>query len=208
MLDVLLFTTRYRTVGVDRVEQARAAGQPLMFVFWHGRLLPLVYLHRDEGVVVLVSEHDDGEYITRIIRRYGFATTRGSSTRGGVRGLKGLIRAGRAGSDLAITPDGPKGPAREFKPGALLAARASGLPVVPVAVGVSRSWRLKSWDGFVIPKPFSRIHVHYGAPVSVGAQATDEDLRGLAAQLQAELAALTERAEAAARGEESEGEDG
>lgn len=200
LLDALFFTVRFRTHGTAPVEACRDAGRPLLFVFWHGTLLPLVYLHRRQGVVVLVSEHADGEYITRIIQRYGFATARGSSSRGAVRGLKALIRAGRAGSDLAVTPDGPRGPARIFKPGALLAARAAGVPVVTVAVGVSRAWRLGSWDGFLVPKPFSVVSVRYGDPVPVPSYASDDELEALAGRLQAQLLDSAERAHREATG--------
>ena len=148
-----LFTTlRVRRSGEESYLRFRREGQPVAFVFWHGQLLPLVHVHRGEGVVVLVSEHADGEYITRVIERHGFGTARGSSTRGGTRGLKGLVRAARAGRDVALTPDGPRGPARRFKPGALAVAQLAGLPVVPVAAGASATWRFRSWDAFMVPR--------------------------------------------------------
>ena len=132
-----------------------------MFVFWHGQLLSLVHYHRHEGIVVLVSEHADGEYVTRVIERNGFGAVRGSSTRGGMKGLKGLVRAARKGRDLAVTPDGPTGPACEFKPGALVAAQITGVPVIPIAVRASKGWRFRSWDGFLVPRPFSAITIEY-----------------------------------------------
>ncbi len=116
--------------GTENFLQFRRRGEPLIFVFWHGQLLPLVHFHRNEGIVVLVSDHSDGEYITQVIHRHGFETARGSSTRGGVKGLKGVLRAAREGKDLGFTPDGPKGPRHEFKRGALVAAQLTGLPLV------------------------------------------------------------------------------
>ena len=130
-------TTRVERVNEENYLRFREAGQPIMFVFWHGQLLPLIHYHRQEGIVVLVSEHDDGEYVTRVIRRNGFGTVRGSSTRGGGKGLKRLVRAARQGRDLAVTPDGPTGPPGVFKPGALAAAQMAGLPVVPISVTAS-----------------------------------------------------------------------
>src|SRR5690606_37263648 len=119
LVAALFATTRLRREGAEHFERFRASGTPIVFVFWHGQLLPLVHYHRRQGIVVLVSEHVDGEYITRVIRRNGFGAVRGSSTRGGTKGLKALVRAARAGHDLALTPDGPRGPHGVFKAGAL-----------------------------------------------------------------------------------------
>ena len=160
-----LFRTLYvERTGHHHVMRLRQEGTPVIFVFWHGRLLPLIHVHRHDGIVVLVSEHRDGEYLARLLHHFGFGTVRGSSTRGGVRGLKGLIRAARRGLDLAITPDGPRGPNRELKLGALAAARMTGLPLVPVGVGVTSAWRIGGWDELLVPKPFSTVRVAYGRP--------------------------------------------
>ncbi len=187
----LFMTTRVERVGVEHYLQFREAGQPIMFVFWHGQLLPLVHYHRHEGIVVLVSEHDDGEYVTRVIHRHGFGTVRGSSTRGGRKGLKGLVRAAKEGRDLAVTPDGPKGPPGVFKPGALAAAQMAGLPVVPIALSASSGYRFASWDGFLLPRPFSKIRIDYLEPRTVPRDASREDLERIAEEIGA---ALNERA--------------
>jgi len=187
LLASLFLTTRISRVGVEHFEGFRRVGNPVIFVFWHGQLLPLAHIHRGEGIVVLISEHDDGEYLTRVSQRNGFEAVRGSSTRGGIRGLKGLIRAARDGKDIALTPDGPKGPPGEFKPGALMAAQVTGLPVIPLAVGMSSAWSLKSWDGFLVPKPFSQIHVQYLHPRFVPKDASRADLEGLAKEIGAQL---------------------
>lgn len=188
----LFMTTRVERIGVEHYLQFREVGQPIMFVFWHGQLLPLVHYHRHEGIVVLVSEHDDGEYVTRVIHRHGFGTVRGSSTRGGSKGLKGLVRAAKQGRDLAVTPDGPKGPPGVFKPGALAAAQMCGLPVVPIALTASAGYRLGSWDGFLLPRPFSRIRIEYLEPRMIPRDASREDLDRIAKEIGA---ALNERAE-------------
>ncbi len=190
----LLSTTRLRREGQEHFLSHRTHGRPVVFAFWHGQLLPLVYYHRAEGIVVLVSEHADGEYITRVIERHGFGTARGSSSRGAAKGLKALIRAARAGSDLALTPDGPQGPARVFKPGALLAAQVTGLPVIPLGVGCSGGWRLGSWDGFLIPHPFSRIGVVYGRARVIPRDIERDELDQMAVAMGGELDLLTARA--------------
>jgi lysophospholipid acyltransferase (LPLAT)-like uncharacterized protein len=181
------FTTRLRRIGAQHYEQFRKAGQPVMFVFWHGRLLPLVHHHRNEGIVVLVSEHDDGEYITRVIERNGFGTVRGSSTRGGTKGLRSLVRAARDGHDVAVTPDGPTGPRGVFKTGALAAAQMAGLPVVPLTVRASSGWRLGSWDGFLIPRPFSTITIEYLEPRTIARGATRAEIDSIAAEIGADM---------------------
>lgn len=183
----LFLTTRIRQVGREHYQQFRDRGQPVMFVFWHGHLLTLIHLHRKEGIVVLVSEHDDGEYVVRVLERSGFGTVRGSSTRGGRKGLKGLVRAARAGHDVAVTPDGPKGPRGVFKPGALAAAQMAGLPVVPLVVRPHGSWQFRSWDSFMVPKPFTSIEVEYLPPVDVPRDADRGRLESLAEQIGAML---------------------
>ncbi len=177
--------------GTEHFEQFRREGNPVVFVFWHGQLLPLVHYHRNEGVVVLVSEHADGEYITQVILRHGFGTARGSSTRGAVKGLKGILRAARDGRDLAFTPDGPRGPRHVFKWGALVAAQITGLPLITVAAGADRAWYLNSWDRFMIPKPLASLRIRYGPPRWVPRDASEEVLRGIARELEEELRRFT-----------------
>ncbi len=188
----LFLTTRAERIGEEHFRRFREVGQPVMFVFWHGQLLPLVHYHRHEGIAALVSEHEDGEYITRVIRRNGFETVRGSSTRGGTKGLKGLVRAARAGRDLAVTPDGPNGPRGEFKPGALAAAQLAGLPVIPIVLRASSGWRFHSWDDFLLPRPFSTITIEYLEPRFVSREASRSDLEAMAAEIGAEMNARDE----------------
>jgi lysophospholipid acyltransferase (LPLAT)-like uncharacterized protein len=192
VVGALFLSTRSERTGAEHFERFRREGTPVIFVFWHGQLLPLVHYHRHEGIVVLVSEHGDGEYIARIIERSGFGTVRGSSTRGGTRGLRRLVGAARAGRDLAITPDGPRGPRGVFKPGALVAAQMTGLPVIPLAVGCSSGWRLKSWDGFLVPKPLSTVRIGYLPPRFVPREASRGELETMAREIGADLNALTE----------------
>ncbi|MCH1571399.1 MAG: lysophospholipid acyltransferase family protein [Longimicrobiales bacterium] len=189
----LFMTTRVERVDEEHYLRFREVGQPIMFVFWHGQLLPLIHYHRHEGIVVLVSEHDDGEYVTRVIRRNGFGTVRGSSTRGGGKGLKGLVRAARQGRDLAVTPDGPTGPPGVFKPGALAAAQMAGLPVVPISVTASAGWRFRSWDGFLVPRPLSAIRIEYLEPRIIPRDADRANLERMADEIGT---ALNERAHA------------
>ncbi|NJD19291.1 MAG: DUF374 domain-containing protein [Gemmatimonadetes bacterium] len=195
----LFATVRLRRIEEEHYRRLRAEGTPIIFVFWHAHTLPLAYCHRKEGIVTVVSEHGDGEALVRLIRHWGFGAVRGSSTRGAAKALKGMIRVARAGKDLALTPDGPRGPARAFKPGALAAAQATGLPLVPLAAGASRAWRVGSRDRFLIPQPFARLCVAYGPPRWVPPELDRAGLAALAREMGAELDALTARAEACAR---------
>jgi hypothetical protein len=189
----LFLTTRFKVTGRESFEQFRAKGQPVIFVFWHGQLLPLVHYHRNEGVVVLVSEHGDGEYVTKVIERNGFSTVRGSSTRGGRKGLKGLVRAAKSGRDLALTPDGPRGPHGVFKPGALAVAQMTGAPLIPLAAGTTSGWHFRSWDGFLVPRLFASISVEYLPARFVPRDAGRAELEALADEIGRDLNVLTAR---------------
>ena len=159
---LLGWTWRIRVTHDEALRGMRSVGKPVIFALWHGHLLPLLYHHRDEGVAILISEHADGEIIARVAMRLGYRTVRGSTSRGAARALMGLVRVIGDGHDLAITPDGPRGPAKSFAPGALVVAQRSAAPIIPIAMSASSCWRLKSWDSFVIPRPFARVHVSYG----------------------------------------------
>jgi lysophospholipid acyltransferase (LPLAT)-like uncharacterized protein len=166
-LHMLGRTWRFRVVNGDAVRNLRSNELPFIFALWHGHLLPLLWYHRDEGVTILISEHRDGELVARTAESLGYGLIRGSTTRGGGRALISLVRELQSGRVVAITPDGPRGPAEKFAPGALVAAQRSDSFILPVAVSASRAWRLRSWDRFMIPKPFARVTVAYGPPTKV-----------------------------------------
>jgi lysophospholipid acyltransferase (LPLAT)-like uncharacterized protein len=166
-LHVLARTWRVRVINGDYVRDLRRARNPFIFALWHGHLLPLLWHHRGEGVLVLISEHRDGELVARTAESLGYGLIRGSTTRGAERALITLVRELQAGHEVAITPDGPRGPAATFASGALVAAQRSDSFILPVAASADRAWRLRSWDRFMIPKPFARVTVAYGAPAKV-----------------------------------------
>lgn len=170
VLRLLAVTWRTRVVDGQHLAELRDRGRPLIFVFWHGQMLPLLWHHRNQGVAILISQHKDGELIARIGAALGYRAVRGSTSRGGERALLGLVRELRDGHDVAVTPDGPRGPARRFAPGAAIAAHRAGAPLLPIAAWASRAWRLRSWDQFLIPKPFARVTVAYGPPTEVRAR--------------------------------------
>ena len=169
LLRVMATTWRYRVKNPEVFTTLRAKSQPFIFAFWHGQLLPLLWLHRDEGVYVVISSHRDGEIVARAAEHLRHKTIRGSSSRGAARALLGIVRELEEGHEIAVTPDGPRGPARKFASGALIASQRTGAPIIAIGVSARRAWRLRSWDRFMIPKPFTRIDIVYSAPTVVAA---------------------------------------
>lgn len=178
VIAALARTWRYRTIGDQNLLELRNSKTPILFTLWHGEMLPLLWHHRNQGIAVLVSEHRDGEAIARILEWMGYTLIRGSTSRGAGRALIGMVRTLRDGHDVAVTPDGPRGPRHKIAPGSVVAANRSGAPILPTVAHVDRFWRLSTWDGFIIPKPFARITVAYGTPAMVSAatprEAADE----------------------------------
>jgi len=195
LLHVLARTWRVRFSNSELLHAEHAKGGAVILALWHGQLLPLLWANRRTHLAVIISEHSDGEIIARVAIALGIRPVRGSTTRGAARALLGAAREVEAGYDLAITPDGPRGPARSVAPGALVIAQRTGASVVPMAAAASRAWTLNSWDGFQIPKPFSRVVVTYGTPVRI-----DNDAARKAAEasnaLQVAIDAATAAAEA------------
>lgn len=170
----LASTWKYNTVGEEIPASLRSRKEPILFTLWHGQMLPLLWFHRNQGVAVLVSEHSDGEIIARILEWMGYALIRGSTSRGAGRALIGLMRTLKEGNDVAITPDGPRGPRHKFAPGAVVAANRADVAIVPAVANVDKCWQLSSWDGFVIPKPFAKITIAYGPATRVHASTPRE----------------------------------
>ena len=186
---LLAMTWRMRVENDAELNAARAANRRVIYTLWHGELLPLLWHHRGRRIAVVISEHRDGEIIAQIAERLGYTTVRGSSSRGGSRALIGLMRAVESGRDGAVTPDGPRGPAHVFAPGAAIASQRTGVPLLPVRASASRAWRLKSWDRFLVPKPFAVVRVVYGPLTQVDA-ATPREAADQATRLQAVLDAV------------------
>ena len=156
-----------RTQHEERWRPLYEAGRPIVYLLWHEVLLPLLWHHRGQGVVIVVSENRDGQYLSDFARVLGYRSIRGSSSKGAARALLGAVRELQAGCSVAFTPDGPRGPRRELKPGVVAAARRGGAVIVPVNAQADRAWRLDSWDRFLIPKPGARVTVTYGRPFEV-----------------------------------------
>jgi lysophospholipid acyltransferase (LPLAT)-like uncharacterized protein len=170
--------------------------RPLIGSFWHSCLIPATYICRDLGVRVMSSNSYDGEYMGRIIHKFGFVAVKGSSSRNAVRALLGLRRALDDGWTVAFTLDGPRGPRHKVKPGPVALARSSGVPMTMFHAAVDKAWVLHTWDRLMIPRPFSRVLVRFGKLIPVPKDARDEELERYTAKLQSALDRVCEFAEA------------
>lgn len=187
------WTTRSRVVRGDVPKKIHAGGERFIYAFWHQRQVFFTWSHRDAEAAVLVSKSKDGEMIASTMELSRIGAVRGSSSRGGSAAAREMVEILRAGRDVGITPDGPRGPAREVKEGAVRVAQLSGMPIVPIANAVSNKLELsRAWDRFHLPLPFGRSVVIYGDPIRVG---EDDDLATKAAELQRALNTLTSEAD-------------
>jgi lysophospholipid acyltransferase (LPLAT)-like uncharacterized protein len=172
----------------DRIE-------PAILVFWHRCVFGATWWFRRRNIQVMTSRSFDGEYIARIIEKFGYGAVRGSSSRGAVRALLGMHTQIEQGNAVAFTIDGPRGPRYVAKPGPVLLARNTGVPVVCFYIAMENAWVLNTWDGFMIPKPFSRAHLRFGKMISVPRDADSAALEQFHREMQATLDRVREQAE-------------
>ena len=180
--------------GWDMMEQFSTDKDLCIAAFWHDRILLTNYFWRFSNYAAMVSESFDGEYIARISQRFGHGIVRGSSTRGGTRAIRAMIRLLKNERySLTLTIDGPKGPRYEVKPGAVILAKMTGAPIVPILIEPRKFWRLNSWDRLQIPWPFTRARVFVSEPIFVSKDSTENDLRSSEEELQRKLDELVAR---------------
>jgi len=194
VIRVLCHTLRWRVDGMEHHEHIIAGGRQPIFAFWHGRILSATYHWRERGIVVMTSRNFDGEWIARIIERFGYDTARGSTSRGASRALIQLKRDVAGGRSAAFTVDGPRGPARSVQPGAVWLAGVTGNPILPFHIEADRYWSMASWDRTQIPRPFAITAVAIGAPFEVPHPSEAGGLEASRVQLERVLGALATRA--------------
>jgi lysophospholipid acyltransferase (LPLAT)-like uncharacterized protein len=200
-LRLLAWTVRIRYVNVEELFGRWQRGEQMIGAFWHNRAVMMPVANRSRKLCIMNSQSRDGEIATRALARWGIRSVRGSATRGGVGGFLQLVRAYRDGCDLAVVPDGPRGPRCVVKAGVIHLARATGAPIFPVTYAATRRRQLRSWDRLIIPLPFSRIVYVAGEPLQVPRHATDTEVETLRQELEARLNRITEQAEAMVNGE-------
>jgi lysophospholipid acyltransferase (LPLAT)-like uncharacterized protein len=170
-------------------------GPRQVYAFWHNQQLLASYFFRNYGIRVLVSRSKDGDYIARALESFGFKTVRSSTSSGKINALRGLARELSAGWHVAITPDGPRGPVYDAQPGAVFLAQLTGHTIAPFGCATDRVWRLRSWDRFEIPKPFSRAVIVYGEAMTIPRRLTEEESRKWVSLLGQKLIDLRNQAE-------------
>ena len=194
LINALGHTLRWRVEGLQHLDAILASGRQPVMAFWHGRILPATFFFRRRGIVVITSENFDGEWIARIIERFGFGTARGSTSRGGKKAMLQLVRDMKTGRAAGFTLDGPRGPARVAQAGAVWLASATGNPVLPFHLEASSHWSLRCWDRTQIPKPFSTIALVVGEPLEVPNETSGETLEQVRQELERRLSLLEARA--------------
>ncbi len=195
LINLIGLTARFEVIGWENHEKAQENGGLPIYVFWHDRIFLTTYWWRKRRIVVMTSKSFDGEYIARFIQRFGYGAVRGSSTRGAVGAVVEMARLMREGCTTAFTIDGPKGPRYVAKMGAVLLAKKSGHPIMPVTMSLDRYWTTPSWDKFQIPKPFTRARVYVAPPIYVPRDANDEVLAAKRDELQQTLDDLNHQSE-------------
>jgi len=196
-LMVLAFGTvaRARVVNAHYWRQARTSKNGMVYLVWHGRMLLPLYLLRNRGIVAMVSEHGDGEVIAQAIIRLGYKTIRGSSTRGGSKALRAMIKKIKAGAECTILPDGPRGPRCELKMGALMLAQVSGACLLPVSASSQKPIFMNSWDRFTMWRPFSKSVVVFGEPIIIPRKLPPDELENWRLYVENKMKALDQEAD-------------
>ena len=179
----------------ENLERTEPRGKGVINVTWHGRSLIPANVFRNRGYWALISLSKDGEMQSRIFQRLGFQIVRGSSGRGGARGALQMARKVKEGGALTFTPDGPRGPTHKVQPGVILMAEKSGAPIVPIGVSASSRWMVRSWDSYMVPKPFSRAYMICGEPMYVPPKAGPGDREEMCVRLEHAINRLEKEAE-------------
>ncbi|HEY7310445.1 MAG TPA: lysophospholipid acyltransferase family protein [Gemmataceae bacterium] len=185
---------RYRPMGPNLdPNQPRFQGRYL-YAFWHENILVPAYYYARRDIHVLISEHADGRMIAEACRHLGFRVVRGSATRGGARAIRQMYRRSRS-AHLAITPDGPRGPRRQVQPGVVYLAALTGLPIVPFGIAFEHAWRMRSWDRFAVPMPYSGAVCVTAEPIHVPQDIRKDQLEHYRLLVQNAMDAVSEAAE-------------
>jgi lysophospholipid acyltransferase (LPLAT)-like uncharacterized protein len=188
-------TLRFQVIDGENLVRVETDGHLPIHTFWHDRILASTYFFRDRRIIVLSSRSLDSEYTARCIQRFGFGIVKGSSSRGAVGGLVGMIRTMKKGFPTAFTIDGPRGPRYEVKMGPVLLAQKTGNPLVPFVIECKKFWRLGSWDRLQVPRPFTEAAVIFGEPIYVAPKDGDDELDAKLRDLQSTLDELVKRGE-------------
>jgi len=186
-------SNRVSVTGSDLIDRYVSQGRNII-AFWHSRQLYLLYHYgryvRTPTISILISLSRDGDYAAAVANRFRQDAVRGSSSRGGSRAIRVLADKLAEGHNVALTPDGPRGPAFQVQKGVIRLAQITGTRIIPVSYDASRKWTLHSWDRFILPKPFGRIHMAVGEPLCVPCELSAEGVEDYCTRLQDALTLL------------------
>lgn len=182
-----------KTLGLENLKFVRESGKPVLLIVWHGRMLVPVWQQSYKNIVAMISQHRDGEMVSRLVEHLGYNTVRGSSTRGGSEAALELLRLMKSGAEAAMICDGPRGPIYKMKPGTPFLALQAGAYIVPTCFAAKKCWTFHSWDRFTVPKPFSKVVLLWGEPIPPRDPSTS--LKDFTKELEDILNQLKEKAE-------------
>lgn len=195
MLNIIGRLVKIRYIGEKYLEDISSQNIRCILSLWHGRMFIPIFAQRNKEVVAMVSQHADGEFIARAVERMGYITVRGSSTRGGGKALREMVKLMRSGHNGAMMVDGPKGPKGQFKPGTIILAQLSGARIVPMTHACSNAVVFNSWDNFIMAKPFSKVVVAYGKPIEVPRKLDEDALKAFINFVEEQMNDLVDEAE-------------
>jgi lysophospholipid acyltransferase (LPLAT)-like uncharacterized protein len=198
LVDLLGHSIQFRFVNAEYSQERAGRGESCIFCFWHNRFLLMPYFYQRvrgrKNICVMASRSRDGEYISDVLKGFGFRVARGSSSRGGDVAVKEMATLLKSGLDAAVTPDGPRGPCYRVQPGVVLLSQLSAVPIVPVTYDVKGKGRLRSWDRFIVPMPFCRGICMFGEPLWIDGSADEEERKRMRSRLESDMRAMDARA--------------
>jgi lysophospholipid acyltransferase (LPLAT)-like uncharacterized protein len=195
IINLLKATVKSTHLNSEKIRELHEKNISIIMSFWHGRLLMMATAYLGKDLNAIISIHEDGEMISRAMGMFNIASIRGSTTRGGTKALREMITVQKSGGDIAITPDGPKGPRHIAQNGAIILAKATGAPICPVTFNASRKKQFSSWDGFILPYPFSKGVFIWGDPIFVSKDADKDEIERKRVELEKELKRITQKAD-------------
>jgi lysophospholipid acyltransferase (LPLAT)-like uncharacterized protein len=195
IIQALARTWRWEIHGLENFKKLETEKIPIIYAFWHGRILASTFFWRNRGIVVLTSENKDGEYIANVIHRFGYGSSRGSSSKGAVKGTIGLIRTLKQGAHVAFTVDGPRGPRYLVQQGVAWLSSYSQHPILPFHIEGRKAKKFSSWDQFQVPLPFTRVRVDIAEPMFLEKDLSEEVLEQKRVELENTLNELRSRGE-------------
>ncbi len=195
LIEVLVKTLHIEFHNQQVLDNLERNGEHFILAFWHGTMLLPWHVFKDKKYMGLTSQSKDGNVLAKLLSRWNYVVTRGSSSQGGKVALAIMIDFAKYEGSVMVTPDGPRGPGMKFKAGAVVASQRSESPLVLLGVGYEKKWQLRSWDKFQIPKPFSKVRLVFSQPVRVNKMAQRDEVSMAIEQCDSDLNALQKEAE-------------